>query len=62
MTRLILILLIIFIVLTVLKRFIQRVRINKSSQNKPHKNQSIDNDKNKKNDSDIVDAKFEEIK
>lgn len=57
MTKIIVILLIIFILLTVLRSVLRILKSN-SSQIKQKENPDI----NKKNDDDIVDARFEEMK
>ena len=61
MTKLILILLAIFIVLTIFRKFLRKNKISSTEQNKPNQKSRLDKEKDKKNDDDAVDAKFEEI-
>ena len=64
MTRLILILLAIFLILTIIRNFLRRFKNNPSIKNTTTPNPKININKDKKQDDDdnIVDAKFEEIK
>lgn len=61
MTKLIIILLIIFILLTILRNIIRNFKLN-NTQIKHKQNMDINRQKNQKNDDDITDAKFEELK
>lgn len=62
MTRLILILLTIFMVLTILKHFIRNYRKNSMSAKKTYQEPKSVKDKKHNDDENIIDAKFEEIK
>lgn len=62
MTRLILILLTIFILLTIVRNIIRRYKVNSSKPYKSDQNPKINKDKRQDDDDNIVDAKFEEIK
>ena len=62
MTRVILILLTIFMILTILKNLLRNYRNNSSAPKKNYQDPKINNDKKQNNDKNIIDAKFEEIK
>ncbi|HMS35293.1 MAG TPA: hypothetical protein PKC91_14515 [Ignavibacteria bacterium] len=62
MTRVILILLTVFMILTILKNLLRNYRYNSSVSKKNYPDPKINNDKKHNNDKDIIDAKFEEIK
>ncbi len=62
MTRIILILLTIFMILTIIKNLIRNYRHNSSASAKNQTGPKINNGKKQDNDNNIIDAKFEEIK
>ena len=62
MTRIIIILLAVFIILTIIRNFIRRFKFTSGTFNKPEQKQKIKKDKKDKDDDNIIDAKFEEIK
>jgi hypothetical protein len=62
MTRLLIILVLIFILLTIFKNIVKRVLQNPSVRDLKRKSETIDDKKTGIKDEDITDAKFEEIK
>ncbi len=62
MTRVILILLTVFMILTILKNLLRNYRNNSSVSKKNYQDPKINSDKKQNKDKDIIDAKFEEIK
>ncbi len=62
MTRLIIILLAVFLILTFLRSFIRRYRMFSGPPKEKPANPGAEKNKKKNDDDNIVDAKFEEIK
>ena len=62
MSRLILILLTVIMIITIIKHLIRNYRIRNSAANKPYQNLKHSKSRDKNDDSNIIDAKFEEIK